>query len=110
MGLNWIFSKADSVNVKRLLKVGLLPTGILTLLLFFKSSFSFLGLNDGYFEEIYGVDLVNQIVSARKSIFNQDLVRGILYCLVLMCLVIVINANKVKKTYCIYYCFRNFTF
>ena len=97
MGLYWIFSKADSVNVKRLLKVGLLPTGILTLLLFFKSSFSFLGLNDGYFEEIYGVDLVNQIVSARKSIFNQDLVRGILYCLVLMCLVIFINANKVKK-------------
>ena len=41
MGLYWIFSKADSVNVKRLLKVGLLPIGILTLLLFFKSSFSF---------------------------------------------------------------------
>ena len=28
-------------------------------------------LNDGYFEEIYGADLVNQIVSARKSIFNH---------------------------------------
>ena len=97
MGLYWIFNKADSVNIKRLLKVGLFPIGILTVLLFFKSSFSFLGLNDSYFEEIYGADLVNQIVSARKSIFNQDLIRGILYCIVLMGLVIALNANKVKK-------------
>ncbi len=97
MGLYWTLSKADSVKIKQLLKVGLLPIGILTLLLFFQGSFSFLGLNDGYFEEIYGADLVNQIVSARKSIFNQDLVRGILYCIILMSLVIALNANKVKK-------------
>ena len=97
MGLYWAFRKADSVNIKQLLKVGLLPIGILILFMFFQGSFSFIGLNDGYFEEIYGTDLVNQIVSARKSIFNQDLIRGILYCIILTGFVIALNTKKIRK-------------
>lgn len=97
LGLNWAFNKPDFINIKRVLKVGLIPIGIFIILLLFQGTFSFLGPNDPYFEEIYGADLVAQIVSARKSIFNEDLIRGILCCIFLLGLIIAVHFNKIKK-------------
>ena len=40
---------------------------------------SFSGLNDSYLREIYGSDLFSQIKEARVSVFQADILRGILF-------------------------------
>jgi hypothetical protein len=58
---------------------------------------SFSGANDAYFKEIYGTALVSQIREARISIFQSDLFRGILFCVLLTSLIYLYQTKKIKR-------------
>ncbi|GIZ15575.1 YfhO family protein [Capnocytophaga catalasegens] len=52
--------------------------GILLLLYIFKGAFSFEGVNDAYYSQMYGDELVQVIVQDRKVIYTADIFRGML--------------------------------
>ena len=97
LGLQWALTRQNKFDFPRFAKRVGIPILFLIGLLLFKGSLSFSGLNDSYFTEIYGAELVNVIKEARVSIFQEDLIRAILILLFLSALVAYYqfkNANK----------------
>lgn len=97
LGLQWALTRQNKFDFPRFAKRVGIPILFLIGLLLFKGSLSFSGLNDSYFTEIYGAELVNVIKEARVSIFQKDLIRAILILLFLSALVAYYqfkNANK----------------
>ena len=97
LGLQWALTRQNKFDFPRFAKRVGIPILFLIGLLLFKGSLSFSGLNDSYFTEIYGAELVNVIKEARVSIFQEDLIRAILILLFLSALVAYCqfkNANK----------------
>jgi hypothetical protein len=66
LGMHWAIENIKKFSLKRFIKVAIIPLVLLTLLLLSQGMLSFSGANDGYFNEIYGTELVNKIVEARK--------------------------------------------
>ena len=97
LGLQWALTRQNKFDFSRFAKRVGIPILFLIGLLLFKGSLSFSGLNDSYFTEIYGAELVNVIKEARVSIFQEDLIRAILILFFLSALVAYYqfkNANK----------------
>ena len=97
LGLQWALTRQNKFDFPRFAKRVGIPILFLIGLLLFKGSLSFSGLNDSYFTEIYGAELVNVIKEARVSIFQEDLIRAILILLFLSAVVAYYqfkNANK----------------
>ena len=69
----------------------------LLIILFSKGFFDFSGAMDGYLREAYGSELMNQIVAARKSIFSYDLIRAIIYCLLIFAVLYYFHKGKLTK-------------
>lgn len=97
LGLNRVFSTSDEWNNKRFLKVALSPVVFFLALLLLQNTFSFAGGNDTYFEQIYGPTLLEKIREARASIFKADLIRAILYVLILTGIIWAYRTSKAKK-------------
>lgn len=97
LGVNWAFENIKEIDLKRFIKVALSPIALFGLLLLSQGILSFSGPNDGYFQEIYGEELVTQIIAARKSIYQADLFRGIIICLILVLSLVAFQFNKIKK-------------
>ncbi|MEK9613440.1 MAG: YfhO family protein [Flavobacteriaceae bacterium] len=97
LGVHWAFDSQNKFELKKFIKIASLPIALLLIVYFLKGTFSFSGLNDAYFKSIYGNELVTQIIEARKSIFQADIYRAILFCLVSTGLVLAFRYNKLKK-------------
>ena len=52
---------------------------------------------DTYLKEAYGSVLMDQILTARKSIFNYDLIRAVVYCLLILMVVYYFTKGKLSK-------------
>jgi hypothetical protein len=97
MGLFHVFYSTQKLELKRFLKIAAIPIVLFTLVLLTQGMLSFSGANDAYFKEIYGTALVSQIREARISIFQSDLFRGILFCLLLTSLIYLYQTKKIKR-------------
>jgi hypothetical protein len=97
MGLFYVFYNTQKLELKRFLKIAAIPIVLFTLVLLTQGMLSFSGANDAYFKEIYGTALVSQIREARISIFQSDLFRGILFCLLLTSLIYLYQTKKIKR-------------
>ena len=97
MGVYQIFVKNDKKNVKSILKISVGFISILILLLFSKGLLDFSGLMDGYISEGYGPVMMEQILKARKQIYNYDLIRAIIYCLIISTLYFLFYWAKIGK-------------
>ena len=104
LGLQWALTRQNKFNFSRFAKRVGIPILFLIGLLLFKGSLSFSGLNDGYFTEIYGAELVNVIKEARVSIFQEDLIRAILILLFLSALVAYYQFKNVNKNLILVIC------
>ncbi|MDG2062240.1 MAG: YfhO family protein [Flavobacteriaceae bacterium] len=97
LGLQWALTKQTDFNLTKNAKF----LGILILLFFalllFKGSLSFSGVNDAYFIEIYGIELVNIIKQARVSIFQEDIIRSLLITIVLASLVLYYQIKNTNR-------------
>ena len=97
MGLFHVFYSTQKLELKRFLKIAAIPIVLFTLVLLTQGMLSFSGANDAYFKEIYGAALVSQIREARISIFQSDLFRGILFCVLLTSLIYLYQTKKIKR-------------
>lgn len=97
MGLFHVFYSTQKLELKRFLKIAAIPIVLFTLVLLTQGMLSFSGANDSYFKEIYGTALVSQIREARISIFQSDLFRGILFCVLLTGLIYLYQTKKIKR-------------
>ena len=80
LGLYRLFEKPESKDFKTILKPSLGFVLLLLIILLSKGFFDFSGAMDSYLGQAYGPVLMDQIVNARKSIFNFDLIRAVAYC------------------------------
>ncbi len=74
---------------------------LLAVVFLFQGVLSFTGQNDDYFKELYGAVFVSEIVAARKSIFQADLIRAIVYCIILIGVVYLYLIAKLKREFAI---------
>ena len=97
MGLFHVFYSTQKLELKRFLKIAAIPIVLFALVLLTQGMLSFSGANDAYFKEIYGTALVSQIREARISIFQSDLFRGILFCVLLTSLIYLYQTKKIRR-------------
>jgi len=83
VGLMSFFSSKTSDNEKlRALKWSIISVGGLLVAFFlFSGSFSFSGGNDAFFSEQYGARFVRALKEDRKAVFNADVLRSLIICL-----------------------------
>ncbi|MCB0445338.1 MAG: YfhO family protein, partial [Gelidibacter sp.] len=79
-GLVRLFNDFESKDDKlKALKLSALITGGLAILfLVFKSSFSFVGISDGYYIQNYGQAFINAVKTDRKTFFTEETLRSLL--------------------------------
>lgn len=102
LGLYRLTQKSKTVEIKKILKAGSGFVAFLLILLFLKGSLDFSGAMDSYLREAYGSLLMEQIVSARKTIFTYDLIRAVTYSLAIMLVLFLFNKNKISKNVTIF--------
>jgi len=97
LGLDWALTKQPKFDFKKFAKISLAPAIFLIVLLLFKGVFSFVGMNDEYYTQLYGDELVRIIQSARVSVFQEDVLRAVLIMIILAALVFWYQIKNVKK-------------
>lgn len=79
MGLQSFFKSDKEQQWKSLWQSGAVVFGVLILLFVFKGSFSFVGMNDMRYKEMYGEmgqAFVDALVQQRKDMYSSDLIRS----------------------------------
>ena len=97
LGLYHLFQKPERSVFKKILKPAIGFILILLILLLSKGFFDFSGAMDAYLSEAYGPVLMDQILKARKSIFNYDLIRAVVYCLLILTIVYYFTKGKLSR-------------
>jgi hypothetical protein len=97
LGLYHLFQKPERSVFKKILKPAIGFILILLILLLSKGFFDFSGAMDAYLREAYGPVLMDQILTARKSIFNYDLIRAVVFCLLILTIVYYFTKGKLSR-------------
>ncbi len=99
LGLNEFLSTKTSTAKTALKKALYIYLGGLLLLYLLAGTLSYSGVNDAYYNNVYGSDLMQQIVKARKAIYVEDIVRTLVFVLLAAAGLAAFLFNKLKKTY-----------
>ena len=97
IGVYYVFYNNKKFELIRFMKIAIIPIALLVLVFLLKGLLSFTGLNDSYLREIYGTDLLSQIIEARISIFQADILRGILFCGMLILIIYLYQIKRIKR-------------
>lgn len=99
LGLSRLFndfeSKDDKLNALKYATV--ITGGAAVLFLVFKSSFDFVGVNDGYYRQSYGPDFIEAIKADRKAIFTTDTLRTLILVLLSAAAIFMYLKGKLKE-------------
>ena len=76
MGLQSFFKLEKEAQFKALWQSAAVGFGVIATLFLFKGSFSFAGVNDGYFRESYGPAFVDALKADRMTLYSADLLRS----------------------------------
>lgn len=103
VGLVQIFNDFDRKKEKlKILKyVTAITAGVAVLLLLFKSSFDFSGVNDGFYRQNYGQGFIDAIKEDRKSIFTSDIIRTLVLVLLTAGIIYGYLKEKIKQKWLI---------
>ena len=72
--------------------------GVLLLFLWLaKGGLSFEGINDAYYSQVYGNELLEQIIQDRTDIYTYDILRGFLYIGLIFVILYLFCINKINK-------------
>lgn len=98
-GLVRLFNDFEKKEEKlKALKFTILITGgIAFLFLIFKSSFDFVGINDGVYRQNYGQAFVDAIKADRKTIFTQDTLRTLVLIMLAALVIWAFLKEKLKE-------------
>jgi len=98
LGLWKLFYEQEAkIILNRFLKIAFIPVLVLSIVFLFQGTLTFTGQNDSYFKELYGAVFVSEIIAARKSIFQADIFRAIVYCFILMGVILLFMKKKIKR-------------
>ena len=97
LGLYGLFQKPNGEKFRKILKPAIGFILVLLLILISKGLFDFSGVMDSFLRDAYGPDLMNQIINTRKSIFDYDLIRAIVYCLIICTIIYFFTKEKLSK-------------
>ncbi|WP_242158449.1 YfhO family protein [Aestuariivivens sediminis] len=75
--------------------------GMAIMLLLFKSSFDFSGVNDSFYRQNYGQDFVDAIKADRKSVFTLDTLRSLILVLFSASVIFAYLKEKLKQEWAI---------
>ncbi|WP_242132323.1 YfhO family protein [Aestuariivivens marinum] len=87
----------EAEKLKALKYSVIITGGVAVLLLLFKSSFSFAGVNDGFYSQNYGQDFIDAIKADRKAVFTTDILRSLILVLISSGLIYGYLKNKTKE-------------
>ena len=99
IGVYNLYFKKEKIQINRVLKIAAFLILLLALVFISQSLLSFSGLNDSYYRELYGNDLLLKIREARISIFKSDILRAIVFCVLLMGTYFLFYSNKIKRNF-----------
>ncbi|UOB17376.1 YfhO family protein [Abyssalbus ytuae] len=88
-------------KLKALKYTTIITAGLCVLLFLFKGTFSFDGVNDEYYRQAMGPQLVEIIKMDRMSVYNQDLFRSLIYVLLSAGIIWFYLKGKLKERYLI---------
>ena len=97
LGIYNLYFKKEKIQINRVLKIAAFLILLLILVFISQSLLSFSGMNDSYYRELYGNDLLLKIREARISIFKSDILRAIVFCFLLMGTYFLFHSNKIKR-------------
>ena len=83
IGIYNLYFKKEKVEINKVLKIAAFLILLLVLVFISQGLLSFTGINDSYYRELYGNDLLLKIREARVSIFKTDILRAIIFCILL---------------------------
>ena len=99
IGVYNLYFKKEKIQINRVLKIAAFLILLLALVFISQSLLSFSGMNDSYYRELYGNDLLLKIREARISIFKSDILRAIVFCVLLMGTYFLFYSNKIKRNF-----------
>ena len=97
IGIYNLYFKKEKVQINKVFKIAVFLILLLVLVYLSQSLLSFSGMNDSYYRELYGNELLLKIREARISIFKTDIIRAIVFCVLLMGTYFLFYSGKIKK-------------
>ncbi|MGB1448349.1 MAG: YfhO family protein [Flavobacteriaceae bacterium] len=97
LGLKEFFQQPKKAAMHALKKATLLMAGIVVLLYLAKSVVLFQGPNDGYYNSVFGAQIMQLIFEARKSIYTADLIRTAVFTTLTAALLFAFLQQKIRK-------------
>lgn len=99
-GLSRLFNAFEKKEdkLKALKYATAITGGLAVLFLMFKSSFDFVGVNDGFYVQNYGQDFVNALKKDRKAIFTSDTIRSLVLVILSAGLIFAYLKDRLKET------------
>lgn len=97
MGLQSFFKLEKEKQTKGLLESGVLGLGVILILFFSKSLFSFSGANDGYYLESYGPQFIDALKGDRMSLYSADLLRSGFFILLVVGVLWLFVKNRIAQ-------------
>ena len=95
IGLYHFFKEKNSNKV--LIKVFLGFASILFMVFALKGNYSFSSAFDPYLQNNYGASFLDQILIARKEVFQNDIFRAFVYILIITIILFLYNTNRINK-------------
>jgi hypothetical protein len=80
LGLYEYLKNDDYKNLNKALIIVIIP---LIILLLFKSSISFLGPSDEYYEKVFGGEMLNKIIYERSYMYSYDIIRAMIFTVII---------------------------
>lgn len=78
-GLYEFFKAQKNIQLRVLKNTMISFFGLVTFLFLIKGMLSFEGVSDGYYSQAIGPDLMREVYKARKAIYNEDLIRVLIF-------------------------------
>ena len=97
LGIYQVFVKNEKNTLKYILRISGGFVSLLLILLLSKGLIDFTSSMDEYISDGYGPVLMGKILEARKQIYNYDLIRAIVYCLLISALYFLFYKAKIGK-------------
>lgn len=101
LGLYHYGQSKKKIQIKFLFRTFIVFVSVILILLLTKQLHDFSGLNDFFYQQNYGTEFIQSLIADRKVVFDEDLVRALLYGVSIGVLLWVMTLKKLPEKYAI---------